>query len=615
MNKRSLPLLIVGAAILLRLLHLGWGLPDIYEEATPFRKAWQFWQWGGSGLDFNPHFFNYPALTFYVQFLAQSLHFSVGHIVGAYPTAETYRAAFAADPSAHILVARGVNVLWDVGTVLFVFLFTRKLAGPVPGALASLLVAINPLHIRLAQMISVDAAMTCLALATLWVLLRLQEEGAPRWYYFSGVLIGCAAAAKYNGALLVLPLMTAHLLRVRTLCLSHQGKLLAALGIAALVFIFVNPFILMDFHRFLEDFGFERYHMEYGHFGITGEHSTFAFYVQEVFPAAGSIGLVALALTGMLSTPRKEWRTRLPLLVWLLVSLITVFSWRMRADRYLLPVLPLLAVWAAFGMTWIWSRLPSLMQHRTRTAQALLVLLAVAVIAEPVNADITYYHAATLPDTREVARLTVGRLLPPGAVVVMGPLGLTLKDPFITFPLPYRSVKFEEFAPFYDARWYQDCAMAVGSNFDLARFRGEPARFSSFLQYYYDSLEVRWGLAAHVAPVPAQRGPEIWLYVPREQSPTLFDADLFTRLSTVESVSWVRPFVGNLVAVLSALHKEEKVRQLLMWQVREYARRGLRHESGETAVDMVKRFPHDAAAEALRDSVAALSGATKESPH
>lgn len=67
--ERSLFLALVMFGLALRLWHINWSLPFLYDEAIPLRISWQFWNWGKQGLDFNPHFFTYPALTFYLQWI------------------------------------------------------------------------------------------------------------------------------------------------------------------------------------------------------------------------------------------------------------------------------------------------------------------------------------------------------------------------------------------------------------------------------------------------------------------------------------------------------------------------------------------------------------------
>ena len=66
--------LLVLAAIGLRLAELKWGLPDVLEEATPFREAFDMWGWHPrTPVDLNPHFFKYPSLVIYLNLVGQGV--------------------------------------------------------------------------------------------------------------------------------------------------------------------------------------------------------------------------------------------------------------------------------------------------------------------------------------------------------------------------------------------------------------------------------------------------------------------------------------------------------------------------------------------------------------
>src|SRR5437762_5911743 len=62
---------LVIAAVLVRLPHLGWGLPIVEEEALPMKKAFAMWGWSQGHIDWNPRTAGWPSLSFYVQLLAQ----------------------------------------------------------------------------------------------------------------------------------------------------------------------------------------------------------------------------------------------------------------------------------------------------------------------------------------------------------------------------------------------------------------------------------------------------------------------------------------------------------------------------------------------------------------
>jgi hypothetical protein len=454
-------------------------------------------------------------------------------------------------------------------------------------------------------MVNVDVPLTLLTTAALYLFVRLQEGGGVRQYVLAGAAIGLAASAKYTGALLAVPLVAA--VAVRQGQAFFSGTILRRIALAGAVavgvFALVNPYILLDLPQFLKDFAFERRHMTEGHFGIRTETSTVGFYIVQVLPAALGIVPVLFAIAGLATLGRRSWKPNVALAVWLVTYLGVLFSWTMRADRYLLPVIPVIAVWASLAAVRLWEHMTPRAAGRPLLISSAAVL-GVVLLGEAMSADLRYYRAATLPDTRDIAREWIERTLPPGAVAAMGPLGLTLKPPLVTFPIPYRSVGFEEFAPFYDARWYEDLNLVVGSNFDLARYQQEPERFREFLRYYYDSLATRWSMVFQLEPVRGQRGPAIWLYAPVHQSSAVYDTALFGRLRKVSSNGVLRAFTGNLLAIQTARGNQTKVIQLLEWQAEEYTRRGLWKDASAALDRLLRMRPGDPRLTSMRDTVA-----------
>ena len=130
-------------AAFLRIWHLNWGLPQTYEEMYPFSVAWNMWNWGGAGVELNPHFFNYPALTFYLNFILQGGHYLIGHLLGVYPNLQSFQQSYIADPTVHVLIARGVSASSSLGTVVLLYYIGRACWGDLAGILAALIAAVK----------------------------------------------------------------------------------------------------------------------------------------------------------------------------------------------------------------------------------------------------------------------------------------------------------------------------------------------------------------------------------------------------------------------------------------------------------------------------------------
>src|SRR2546426_7435703 len=88
------------------------------------------WGWGPQrGLDLNPHFFKYPSLTLYLQFLVQGILYVVMRAGGIISSAPDFRALLAADPTPFYRCGRAVTALFGAATVFPAFELARRAAG------------------------------------------------------------------------------------------------------------------------------------------------------------------------------------------------------------------------------------------------------------------------------------------------------------------------------------------------------------------------------------------------------------------------------------------------------------------------------------------------------
>jgi len=562
-------ILLAGAAA--RCWHIGWGLPEIFEEATPFTVGWRYWHWGFPGLDFNPHFFNYPALTFLLNFILQSIHYAAGHLTGIYPDLSSFGKAFAADPSTFIVLSRLLTVAFDCATIYVVYLLSKEFMTPGAALLPALLIALNPLMIRNAHLINVDTPLVFLSVAATYTMIKLFRSGDLKWYVAAGVTIGLAASAKYTGALLIPVLIFAHILRStdRNVGPTRVGptRLIGAAGLAGAVFLLINPFVLLSFNEFYRDFSFEESHMAQGHLGIDVHQSTADFYLAEVLPAALGwvfLALVACSLLFMLIRRKKE---ELILAAVPVLYAFVIMTWKMRADRYILPALPFLVISGSIGLfallSWIRKsgRFGSAFESsRVRAAAALLSVLLI--IVQPAAAVVAYSSTLSLPDTRTLAKEWILQNVPKGGAIVMPPFGLALPDSLCRiFPMPFLSVNAERVAPFYDTRWFEDFDLVVGSDFDYDRYMKDSSRYHDFIAYY-DSLRTRYTLAYEAVPKDQQPGPALWLFRPPATAAETFDPKLFARLASMPESAWASRFMENLALILIEKGKYAKTEQV-----------------------------------------------------
>jgi 4-amino-4-deoxy-L-arabinose transferase-like glycosyltransferase len=557
---------VVLLAFGLRLYRIDWGLPQVYEEAYPFKKAWPMWGWEpGTRFDLNPHFFNYPTLYFYLQFLGQGLLFLFLRVLGRVHSVLDYRVLYTLDKTPFYLVGRSITAAFGAATVLVTYQVGRRVGGAATGVLAALLLAVNAVHIAKCQVIEVDVPLTFFLMLTLLYALRILEDPRPRNYVLAGICAGLATSTKYSGLFLVLPILLAHVMacwpagteRAAPAGRARRGRdrragtaagsgalrrvfsrplLLAGTAFVAALFL-TSPYILLDFSSFWEGFNYERLHMKIGHFGL--DRTPAIVYYAKVLVGSllgWPLALASLAALVWLAGVRR-YRWAMVLAVFPIVYVAVISSFSMKAERYILPLVPIAAILTSAAAIELVPRIVP----RRRFAAAAVVGLGLGLAAPTL---VAYARTATQPrdDTRTLARQWLEANVPSGAYIVTeayGPEPLSALDLanlsldvreriqgqldksrlYAMTQLPMLQVRPEFMSPFYDLALYDDLAdYIVTSSFVSSRYRKDPVKFRQQVGFY-DELDRRYTLVREFGPADGT-GPTLKIYRnPRQTQP------------------------------------------------------------------------------------------------
>ena len=556
---------IISLCLGVRLWNIQWGLPDFFEEAVPFSIAWRFWNWGQEGFDFNPHFFNYPALSFILHFIGQVFHYIIGNVFGLYSDMNAFQNAYKHDPTIFVIIARSISVLGDVGTALLTFKIGRTIATTATGYLAATLVAVNAALLRQSQYISVDTPLMFFCALSLFFMCRLIAN--PSWQSAAlvGVSIGLATATKYTGALLVLPLVALIPFPPNKEFATAQRLRLAfaSIGVSALVFAALNPYLFLNFSEFIQDFAFESRHMATGHLGLGSSMSSTEFYFLHALPYTLGIGVAFFVIIGIGVAVIRKNRTLLWLTIFPLLYLVIISTWKMHAERYLLPAFPALFVVTAFGITSLWHTFTERMRLAFSLDQTLpRISVLVLAIGWHAPSILSHHHSFSKPDTRSLAMSWIREHVPAGGAIASIPMGWdALSDNYRLMTIPFDPYTPASVAPFYDMLWYEDFDIVVGSEYDYGRYAQEPKRYRDFLAYY-DSLRARSRLVYEVTPKSDQQGGSIWLFKPDRPKQVRFKDNLFSKLDAVPESMRVGAFLRGLSNILVGKKQLGKVEQL-----------------------------------------------------
>ncbi|MEO8585333.1 MAG: DUF2298 domain-containing protein [Acidobacteriota bacterium] len=299
-------------------------------------------------LQLNPHFFAYGSLPFY---LTRGLSSLLATISG--------RDWFISYDGV-IHVGRFLSALAGALTVALLAAVGRRLYGPKTGLLAGLLLALAVLHVQTSHFAATDVTLTLFVLLALAAAGRLARRRRFGDALLAGALTGFAVATKASAAPLVLPLAVAVFFACRPARAWGRGLLLlAAGGGAALVAFFVGePYAFLDFHAFWRSLSEQGAMVRNaGTLPYTNQYigvPNFLYEAKEI--VLWGLGPL-LGVTALWASARRLTRVRgLSDVEWVFGSFFVPYvlltcTFEVKFPRYLLPVYPLLALWAAAWLT------------------------------------------------------------------------------------------------------------------------------------------------------------------------------------------------------------------------------------------------------------------------
>jgi YYY domain-containing protein len=273
------------------------------------------------------------------------------------------------------LVGRTLAVAFDVGTVLLTYLTGTRLYRREAGLVAAAFVALSVLHIQLSHFYTVDVIVTCMVMVVLYGAARTVTSGhSAVSTLLMGVGLGLGLATKVSIAPLALAIGIAQLLplfptKEATARVGGKravpaggasfapaiGHLLATAVLAAVIFTVAEPFALLDNATFLRDVT-EQNNMvtralDYPYTRQYVDTTPYLYQLQQLGIWGLGLPLGLAYLVGALAAVRRVLmngsRAELLLLAWMVPYFVITGAFPVKFLRYMLPILPALAVLAA----------------------------------------------------------------------------------------------------------------------------------------------------------------------------------------------------------------------------------------------------------------------------
>ncbi len=407
--------LLLGAA--LRFGRIEAGLPAVFlpDEELVTKNALSL----AARRTLEPLYFEYPTFEIYLLAALYAALFLAGLLAGAYRSATDFAVQFFIDPTPVYLVGRAASAAMSVGAIAVVYVLGRRLYGPRAGLLGALLLALGIEPAREAALATPNAPLAFLAVLALLSIEAVARRGAPRDYLLAGAAIGLSVSAKYNSALLVLPLVVAHVAgsSPRAAPSPHVAAhpaapgrrplrpLLVALLAAGGVFLLITPYWILGFADYLDGYLYASSMMRTGHVGYMGK-PTILWAVREILAEERTAGLLAFA--GGLAALRRRGRGDLLLLSFLVPSFLAIASLKNQQLDYLTCLWPPAAVLAGRALDGVLGLAP------LRRSVALAAVVGAALVAPSGLGAAAELRRARGPDTREAARAWIEKNIAPG---------------------------------------------------------------------------------------------------------------------------------------------------------------------------------------------------------
>lgn len=356
-NKYVLPIIfLIGIGVVYRFTHLNWGAPFYFHpDERNIASA-------VTNLHFpnvlNPKFFAYGSLPIYfVYFLGVLANLLATFLLQHRSTPDIFSVSF----EQAIIFGRVVSAILSLAILPLIYFIARKIMPQKFVVLSVILASLSVGLIQYAHFGTFETYLTFFSLLLFYLLLMYITDLRYRYFLFSAVILGILVALKISSfALLPLPLFAALLVdkkKIKNLPKKWEAHIIFSrfiahafllLGITVLLFIFLNPYALLDFSSF-------RGSMQYESAVATGTLPVFYtdtfkdtlpvwYQLSYVYPFLLNPLLTVLFIPAFTLVILAVWKRKRPEIILLILFFVFLFTSQavlfVKWTRYMVPTLP-----------------------------------------------------------------------------------------------------------------------------------------------------------------------------------------------------------------------------------------------------------------------------------
>lgn len=403
LRKNLLILIIVIIGILLRIWGINFGLPYQFHQDEPIivNHALAY----GTG-DLNPHFFIIPPLSSYILFVFYVVYFLALNLCGVCKGVEAFSAGFFRDPTPFYLIGRFVlGALPSFLSIYLIYRLASRFFSKKVALYAALIMAVTFLNVINAHYAYTDNLLVFFVLIAYILMTRLINSPKRANYVLVGISVGLAIATKYNAILLTAPFLIAHIINSDK---DNRGNpinlnLIIFAGVAIFTFIVSNPYSVLDGRFFLESL---THKIRGGYWGFS-HHISYS-----LFEGMGGASTI-LGIIGLIGFLKKDFKKAIFLISFPALFYIHLVFKSQPFPRYVLPVIPFLAIGLAFLMFELYEKV------KTKPLKMAIMVVSLVLVIPTTAKSIKAGMLFTSKDTRVEAKEWIEKNIPAGARIAL----------------------------------------------------------------------------------------------------------------------------------------------------------------------------------------------------
>ena len=411
--------IITAVALALRLSGVQYGLPAVYnpDEVAIMARALSF----AKGT-LNPHNFLYPTLYFYVLFGWVGTYLGVVWLAGGVSTVAELQELYFTNPTGIYTAGRLLGVVCGTAGVVAVYHLGQRLFDRRVGLAAAIFLAVAPLAVRDSHYVKHDIPATLAVILALIAIARIWPVTPRPGRLRNDVVIAAAAcgvgfSTHYYCIFLALPLLWAIIQRWRADGWHVVFRHAVTAGIiSTVVFFALSPFLLVEPIVAWQDITANR-QIVVDRAVESGAFAPARRYAEMLWTDSMGGVVIALALFGAGWMFTSSFARAVLLALFPLAFLAFIVN-TAPASRYLNPVLPFLAIFAAWTMTGL--------ADRFRAPRVALWGVVIAVAVSPLVASIRSDAFFRTDDTRTLAQRYIDSHVPAGTTILIQPYSVPL---------------------------------------------------------------------------------------------------------------------------------------------------------------------------------------------